>query len=556
MNNINITLEDKSTLSVPAGTTVESLAGTPAAESGLPYIGALVNNDVSSMSYPLSVTSHVKFLTMADPYGWRIYRHSLCFLLAKTVRDIFPSAVFSVEHSFGLGLFCSFQIDPNAPNNISKEQLTEIDAHMRHLIEQNIPIERRKISFIDAIKRFKESGQIDKLNLLRFRNPPRVVVHWCDGFSDLAHGPLAPDTGVLSRFELIHYQSGFVLHYPDRSDPLNIPPFEDQPHLFNIFREHKQWGKILNVTTVGRLNETIAEGDLVDFIRTAEALHEKKIAQIADTIADAKDKLKLVLIAGPSSAGKTTFAKRLAIHLKVNGIRPVTLGTDDYFVGEERNPRDENGKPDYEHIEAVDLELFNNDLLKLVQGETIDVPHFNFETKQREYRGETLRIDNDQMVIIEGIHGLNPRLTDKLPANCEFKIYISALTQLSLDSNNRISTTDNRLMRRMIRDCRFRGHPAIETLRMWPSVRRGEKMWIFPFQREADATFNSALDYELAILKPYVEPLLMQVNPSHREYAEARRLSEFLLHFLTAPDQPVPASSILREYIGGSQFHY
>ena len=557
MNDVKATLADGKTVEVPAGTQVGTLADGPQdASSGLPYIGALVNNDVSSMSYPITVTSTVQFLTMADPYGWRIYRHSLCFLLAKAVRDVFPDALFSVEHSFGPGLFCSFHENADAPNRIEPKQLDAIEKRMRELVERKLPIERHKISFTEAIRQFEESDQPDKLNLLKHRNPPRVVVHWCDGFSDLAHGPLAPNTGVLGLFELVDYQSGFVLHYPERESLTKIPPFDDQPHLFQIFKEHKEWGRILGVNTVGRLNETIATGEIADFIRTAEALHEKKLSRIADQIAEKRDSVKLILIAGPSCAGKTTLAKRLATHLRVNGIRPVTLATDDYFVGHDKNPLDEDGNPDYEHIEAVDLELFNNDLLKLVEGDTIDMPRFNFEKQEREYRGETLRIDTDQMVIIEGIHGLNPRLTERIPADCEFKIYISALTQLSVDSNNRISTTDNRLMRRMVRDNNFRGHNALDTLRMWSSVRRGEKRWIFPFQREAHATFNSALDYELAVLKPLVEPLLMQVKPHDREYAEARRLSEFLLHFLGTADDPVPRNSILREYTGGSDFKY
>ena len=557
MGKVKVTLADGKTAEVPAGTQVGTLAdGAQDPGSGLPYIGALVNNDVSSLSYPITVTSEVRFLTMADPHGWRIYRHSLCFLLAKAVRDTFPDAVFSVEHSFGLGLFCSFHRDASAPNKIEPRDLDAIESHMRELVERNIPIERHKISFIEAIREFEESGQTDKLNLLKHRNPPRVVVHWCKDFSDLAHGPLAPNTGVLNRFELIDYQSGFVLHYPDRESPTEIPPFDDQPHLFQIFKEHKEWGRILGVNTVGRLNETIATGKITDFIRTAEALHEKKLSRIADQIAEKRDTVKLILLAGPSCAGKTTLAKRLATHLRVNGIRPVTVATDDYFVGHDKNPLDEDGNPDYEHIEAVDLDLFNQDLLKLVEGGTIHIPRFNFEKQEREYRGESLKVEADQMVIIEGIHGLNPRLTEKIPADCEFKIYISALTQLSIDSNNRISTTDNRLMRRMVRDNNFRGHNALETLRMWPSVRRGEKRWIFPFQKEAHATFNSALDYELAVLKPFVEPLLMQVKPHDREYAEARRLSEFLLHFLGTADDPVPRNSILREYIGGSDFKY
>ena len=555
MSGIAINIAGKR-MEVRAGTTVGSLLDSPVSDAGFPYIGALVNNDVSSLSYPLTVNSDVQFLTMDSRNGWRIYRKSLCFLLAKAVRDVYPHSHFTVEHSFGVGLYCTFRRGPDDEDGIESGELAALGTRMRELVAQDLPIARRKISYTDAVREFEESGQREKLNLLKFRNPPRVVVHWCDGFSDLAHGPLAPTTGTLSMFSLIPYAPGFVLHLPDRTSAPEIEPFEDQPHLFQIFQEHKNWGRILGVTTVGRLNEITASGEIRNFIRTAEALHEKKLAQIADRIADARDTLRVVLAAGPSCAGKTTFAKRLDTQLRVNGVQPVMISTDDYFVGEDRNPLDEQGKPDYEHLEAVDIELFNKDLLRLVEGEEIELPRFDFSEKRREYRGETLSVGRDQIVIIEGIHGLNPGLTHLIPAESKFRVYINALTQLGVDASNRISTTDNRLMRRIVRDNAYRGHSALETLGMWQSVRRGEKRWIFPFQREADATFNSALDYELAVLKPLVEPLLMQVKPEHEEYAEARRHTEFLLNFLATTPSLVPRNSILREYIGGSSFRY
>jgi uridine kinase len=380
-------------------------------------------------------------------------------------------------------------------------------------------------------------------------------MHGCEDFSDLVHGPLAPGTGVLGYFDLIPYPPGFVLQLPAKGKPTEVAPFRDQPHLFQIFQEHKEWGRILGVNTVGRLNEVIANGEISEFINISEALHEKKVATIADRIGDRRG-VRIVLVSGPSSAGKTTFSKRLAIQLRVNGRRTLGISLDDYFVASDRTPRDEAGQPDFEHIEAVDIAAFNSDLNRLINGEEVELPRFNFETRQREFSGKKLRVADDHVIIIEGIHGLNPRLTHRIAADRKFKIYISALTQLSIDSNNRISTTDNRLLRRMIRDHKFRGHPALTTLRMWPSVRRGEERWVFPFQGEADATFNSALDYELAVLKPMVEPLLMQVKPCDPEYAEARRLTAFLLNFLDVPDHGVPRTSILREYIGRSGFHY
>lgn len=556
MNTIKIRFDSGKVVEKPVGTRVGSLADEAQSQiPGLPIIGALVNNNVSSLSYPVAINCSVRFLTASDSNGWRIYRNSLTFLLAKAVRDVFPEADFSVAHSFGVGIYCNFH-DGDAGGGITKEQVKSIEKHMQELVQKDVRIERRKISYADAVEQFSATGQTDKLNLLKFRNPPHVVIHWCDGFTDLAHGPLVPSTGVLKTFKLIHYKPGFVLHLPDREKPTCIGPFEDQPHLFNIFQEHKDWGRILGVTTAGRLNEITASGEINNFILTAEALHEKKLSKIAEKVSNCASRIRLVLIAGPSSAGKTTFAKRLTTHLKVNGLSPVTISTDDYFVAPEQTPKDEDGKLDYEHIDAVDVELFNRDLLHLVNGETIDIPRFNFEAKKREYDGRTLKVESDQIVIVEGIHGLNPRLTHMVPADRKFKIYISALTQLNVDSNNRISTTDNRLMRRMVRDRKFRGHSPLDTIRQWPSVRRGEKRWIFPFQREADATFNSALDYELAVLKPFVEPLLMEIKPSNPEYAEARRLSEFLLNFLPASDRHVPQVSILREYIGGSSLKY
>ncbi len=547
---ISVTLDGGGAFTAMEGIEVGTLAPPPAPD--LPWVAALVNNDLVSLSYPLSVNSRVGFLTMADAHGWRVYRGSLCFLLAMAVREVAPEATFSVEHSFGLGLYCSFHTAAGNGHGITADELAQVDRRMRALVAGDLPIERLKVAYCDALRAFALAGQEDKRNLLWHRNPPRVVMHTCGGFSDLAHGPLVPRTGILRRFKLIHYPPGFVLHLPDRTDPLTLPPFEDQPHLFHIFQEHKEWGRILGVNTVGRLNAIIAEGNFDRFVQTSEALHEKKLARIADQIAEHRERIKVVLVAGPSSSGKTTFAKRLSTQLIVNGLEPITIGTDDYFVGEEANPVDEDGTPDYEHVRAVDIDLFNRHLMDLIGGGEVERPVFNFVTKRRELSGERIRLDRGRILIIEGIHGLNPLLTHRVPAAQKFRIYISALTQLSVDANNRLSTTDNRLLRRMVRDHRQRGHSALLSLRMWSSVRRGEKRWIFPFQREADATFNSALDYELAVLKPLVEPLLMQVKPDQPEYTEARRLTEFLLNFLPADPQVVPGVSILREFIGGS----
>jgi uridine kinase len=554
MIKIHVTIGVLPTTTCDAGTVVSELMPTAVDDQGLPFVAALVNNDVVSLSYPLSVNSAVTFVTAANPHGWRVYRRSLSFLLAKAIHDIYPNVEFSVEHSIGPGLFCNFSL--GGKQGIDAAALQRIAAHMHALVAQDHTIERRKVGFLDAVREFETCGLVEKRDLLQHRNPPHIVVHWCDGFCDLAHGPLAASTGELKHFQLIPYPPGFVLQLPERIAPTTIPPFEDQPHLFQIFQEHKSWGRILGVTTAGKLNAITYQGEVSSFIRTAEALHEKKLARIADMITEREAPVRVILIAGPSSAGKTTFANRLSTHLRVNGFKPITLGTDDYFVGEDRNPLDADGKPDYEHVEAVDLPAFNQDLLSLIDGRSIRRRHFNFEKKQPEYSDESIELHEDQVLIIEGIHGLNPRLTEMVPAGRKFKIYVSALTQLNIDANNRISTTDNRLLRRLIRDHQFRGHSPLETLRMWNMVRRGEKRWVFPFQQEADATFNSALDYELAVLKPFVEPLLMQIKPSDPEYAESRRLTGFLLNFLAISEELVPQDSILREYIGGSALHY
>ncbi|HOW97438.1 MAG TPA: nucleoside kinase [Kiritimatiellia bacterium] len=553
INTISVTLEDGSQIRCAANTPVASILPQRRSKEGLEYLGALVNNDAVSLSYPLEVDSQVSLLTRADSHGFRIYRRSVCFLLGKAVKALYPEARFAVEHSMSDGFYCSFELDGKT---ISKEHMAAIERHMRETVERDVPIERRKIAFTEAVEQFEREKQWDKYNLLRYRNPPKIVTYGCEGFSDLAHGPLAMSTGALSLFKLIPYTPGFVLQFPERETPKELSEFVPQPQLFQIFKEHKEWGRILGVNTVGRLNEIIANKEIGDFIKIAEAFHEKKIARIADHIHQHRDEIKWILIAGPSSSGKTTFAKRLAVQLRVNGLRPVTVSVDNYFVSRDRTPKDENGEPDFENIETLDLPLLNEHLAKLDRGEKVELPYFNFEKGDREFRGETMKIEPDQMVIVEGIHGLNPRMTEAIPPAHKFKIYISALTQLNLDSNNRVSTTDNRLVRRLVRDHNFRGNPALMTLGMWPSVRRGEKKWIFPFQHEANIAFNSALDYELAVLKPYVEPLLAEVKPVHPQYAEARRMQDFLASFLGVSDRLVPPTSLLREFIGRSSFSY
>jgi uridine kinase len=551
---ITARLNDGRVVTCAFGTPVEALLEKETDEAGRHYIGAMVNNMIVTLEFLLEVDSEITFLTFADSNGWRIYRTTACFLLAKTVKRLFPTARLTVEHSMGTGFYCSFEQDGR--EGIHLEQLDQLQAALKDVISRDEPILRRKIVYAEAVKHFEEQNLPDKANLLKFRNPAKIVVYTCEGYTDLAHGPLAHSSGAITHVELIHVSPGFVIQFPDRSVPPKVPSLRPQPQLFQVFQEHKKWGRILNVNTVGRLNEIIAAKESADFIRIAEALHEKKIAKVADKIKEERARIKFILIAGPSSSGKTTFAKRLSVQLRVNGLSPVAISVDNYFVNRDKTPRDEKGEFDFEHIEAIDLELFNQHLADLVAGQKISLPRFNFEQGIKEFPGDFLQLKGDQVVILEGIHCLNPRLTAAIPVENKFKIFISALTQLGLDSHNRVATTDNRLVRRLVRDNQFRGHSALTTMKMWASVRRGEKIWIFPYQEEADIAFNSALDYELAVLKPYAEPLLAEVKPYDPQYAEARRLQDFLGSFLAIQHDLVPPTSLLREFIGKSGFRY
>lgn len=551
---IIITLESGQKIPCPSQTLVGELLQSPTdSVSGLPYLGALVNNELVTFGYTLDIDSTVRFVTMATPGGMQIYVRSLSFLLAKAVKDLYPSAHFSVEHALGPGLYCEFEM--NGVRSLAPDQAAALEAHMRDLIAVNRPIIRQRMSYTAAIEQFTQNGQDDKVSLLRFTNTPKIVTYLCENFSDLATGPMTRSTGPLGFFRLIPYQTGFVLQMPTCDTAPAIPEFKPIKILTETFQEYNRWGRILGVNTVGRLNEIIAANEIRDFVKVAEALHEKKIAAIADQIAS-NSSIKWILIAGPSSSGKTTFAKRLAIQLRVNGLRPVTLGTDDYFVNREHTPLTPSGEYDFEHLQAVDVPVLNRDLAELDAGREIRLPVFDFHVGARSDSGKTLRLAEDQVVILEGIHSLNPALTPGLPAVRKFHIYISALTQLNLDNNNRIPTTDNRLLRRLVRDHRYRGHSATRTLEMWPNVGRGERSWIFPFQEEADAMFNSALDYELAILSVLARPLLSEIKPNQAIYAEARRMLEFLAHFLPLSTDIPPPVSIIREFVGGSDFDY
>lgn len=549
---ITATVDGGQSFKIERMTPIRDLIESTESDKHLPYLGAIVNNELFNLSMPLESSAEIRLIDIRDPHGWLIYRDTAIFILNMAVNQLFPGHAFTVEHSLGTGFFCRFEHQRECTDD---EHLEKIDRRMREIVEEDLPIERIKVPFEAAINEFREHSQ-DKYKLLRFRNPPYVEMHRCEGFLDLAHTVLCDRTGAVGSFRLIPHQYGMIIQVPSIEDAPELHPFMHQPNLFSIFQEHKHWGRVLGVRTAGDLNEVIYGGGIAEFIRTAEALHEKKIAYLADRIAGSENRIKWIFLAGPSSSGKTTFAKRLSVQLRLNGLQPFLLSMDNYFLDRDETPLDENGDHDFESLEALDLDLLHLHFQKLDRGEAVRLPRFNFSVGMREYTESEYCMTERQIIIVEGIHGLNPAVWEALPEANVFKIYVSALTQLNLDFHNRMSTTDNRLMRRLVRDHKFRGNDALGTIRMWPSVRRGEDRWIFPFQEQADAAFNSALDYEIPVLKLFVEPLLLEIKPYHEVYPSAQRLIRFLSHFLTISPGLVPRTSILREFIGRSSFRY
>ena len=526
----------------------------PAVKDGLPVLAALLNNDVVPLDSPALLDGTLEPLTLANEHGWQVYRRTLCFLLAKVLHEHFAGTTYSVRQSFGHNaLYWSWDI----PENDRERKTASLRAHLAALIDLDIPICHRLVGYDQMLSLFQSSGQMDKVNLLAHRNPPYLCLATCDGFYDLPQGALASHTGAIGLFDLVPLKDGFVLEFPSFTTPTVLDPMPPYDFLFDIYAEHLRWGEIIGIRNVGELNAAIADGSILDVINTVEALHEKRLGAIADAIAARCPRPHIVLIAGPSSAGKTTSAMRLCTHLRVIGLSPTLISTDNYFVGDARNPRDENGNLDYEHLDAVDRTRLNADINRLLAGETIPLRKFDFFKHEGFDSEETLSLDQDcGVLVIEGIHSLNPALTPDIPQEEKFLIYVNVLTQIAIDSNNRISTIDNRLLRRMVRDGQFRGRSPRETLRLWPSVRAGEEKWILPFQHCADVVFNTALDYEIAVLKTLATPLLNQIKPSFPEFVVARRLSCFLQNFASMPMAEVPTNSILREYLGESRLRY
>ncbi len=526
-------------------------------ETGLPHLGAIVNNEVVSLSTRLNMNCSVNGLTAQDSDGWRILRRSMCFLLAMAARRAIPGAKLRIRHSLGDGMFFTLRMDGETEDKpLSHKAVKLLATEMNAIIAADMVIENLECAYDEAVAVFTQAAQHDKVGLLRHINTPSVNLLRCDGFTELNQDPVVTHTSILGPFSLIPYENGCILQIPAQEKPGVVAPFKPYPELMRVHREHVKWGETMGVDSVGELNEAVYELRISEIIQMSEALHNRNFAKIADKITSQNPVPKLILIAGPSSAGKTTSAKRLGINLRINGLRPVMLSTDDYFVGDGFNPLGEDGKPDYEHVNAVDLKMFNDHITSLLAGQTISRRIFDFKAKNPVYTQEELSLGPDDILLIEGIHGLNPLLTANVPRDQKFLIFLSALTQLGIDDNNILSTTDNRLLRRIVRDHLFRGHSALQTIRMWPSVRRGEARWIFPFQDEADLSFNTALDYEIAVLKPFAEPLLAEIKPHHEEYATARRLYGVLTNFHSITPSAVPGDSILREYIGGSLLKY
>lgn len=543
---------DGSPVEVDLGCTVgEALARCDTQPADSPVVAAFVNNEVRALSYRLRINARIQPIALRSSDGHRVYRRSLAYALAIAASRVSPHGRLLVGHSLGNAYYYSFD-GGTSPDEVAGLLSRELGA----IVAADLPIVRGVVSYDDALEYFRAHHMEDAALLVERHNTSEVAVYRCGEFMDLSHGPLVPRTGLLTTYRIEPYEDGVLLVFPDPQDPTRVTEGSRSHIIFGVYREYKEWGRVLGISSVGQLNQLTERGEVKEFIRVAEALHNKKIAAIADSAAITGEREKVVLIAGPSSSGKTTFTKKLAVQLRAIGLMPEIISLDDYFVSRDRTPVDEDGNFDFEVIEAIDVELLNQHLVALFAGEAVEIPSFNFKTGRPEYRGRTLRLGERSVLMMEGIHGLNPALTPRIAPDRTFRVYVSALTQLNLDDHNRIATTDNRILRRMVRDHQFRGHSAVDTLSMWPSVRRGEDRNIFPFQDSADAVFNTALDYEVGVLRNHAEPLLRQVKPRHDVYHEAVRLQTFLRNFTAIPEKLVPAESILREFIGDSGFHY
>jgi len=545
---VEIHLPDGRVLSGPRGAKVGEFLGAIADSFDAPVVGAVVNGHLRELTYPIIMDASVQPVTMGEADGMRIYRRSLTFLLEMAFRELFPKGKLTIDHSVASGgYYC--QVVGRSP--LSASELASLQGHMQELVDSNLPFSRQEVPLAEAIEYFKSRGYEDKVQLLAHRQKDYLTLYKLGERMDYHHGYMVPATGYLRWFDLTPTNGGFTLRFPRRHKPTELLPLPDYPKLLATFRQYGDWLARLGIDNVGALDDAIQAGRGKEIILVSEALHEQHVADIASQIAARSGQIRLVLIAGPSSSGKTTFSRRLSVQLLALGISPFPLELDNYFVDRDLTPRDENGQFDFETIEALDLPLLAEHLEALVAGDKVQLPKYNFKNGMRE-KGETIQLHRGQFIILEGIHGLDPRLIPESLSGEAFHLYVSALTQLNLDRHNRVSTTDTRLIRRIVRDARERGYSAAQTISRWESVRRGEKRHIFPFQENADIMFNSALVYELAALKPFAEPLLRQVPFGTAEYIEAKRLLAFLEWFLPLGSDLIPENSIVREFIGGS----
>ena len=520
-----------------------------------PFLAAFVNNRVKELNYKIYTPVTIRFIDITSFAGIRVYQRTSWFILQKAVRDLYPGQTLHIRHSMGQsGFYCEIEgIDP-----LTREAAAALEERMRAIVAADLPIIRTKVHTEEVRARYAEQGFDDKIALLDTRPRLYSELYTLGDLPGYFYGSLAPSTGYITRFGIEPYYRGFYLALPLRTSPEELHKHVSQEKMFGIFREYQSWVALMGVPTIGAVNARALAGDAGGMIKIAEAFHERKFAEVADAIQEAHRTrgVRMVLISGPSSSGKTTSAKRLGLQLGVLGLRPVMISLDDYFVEREKTPRDENGQYDYEALEAIDLELFNDHLHRLLQGQSVDIPRYDFITGRRTQHDTPLTLDERSILIIEGIHGLNPRLTPSVPDAVKFKIYISCFTSVAMDNLSRIATTDNRLLRRLTRDYRQRGSDALQTLSRWASVRRGEERHIFPYQENADVMFNSSLFYEISALRPFAEKILREVPDTVPEFDEARRMLKFLDNFIPIPPDEIPPTSILREFIGGSSFKY
>lgn len=514
----------------------------------------IVNGKITELCKPIKGDAEVSFITLKDAIGNKCYVRTATMIAMKACYDVLGKdnlARLVLDYAIGQGYYIDVKLNNG---ELTDEMVSKIKERMQEIVELDKPITKRSYPKEEAMKLFKELGMDDKLKLFRFRGSSSINVYCMDDFYDYYYGYMLPRAGYVKYFDLFKYESGIMLMLPKKETPTKLDFFEPREKLFNSMHTASSWGQMMGIENIGDLNEAVCDGSINDMILVAESLQERRISEIAKEIVDRGD-VKFILIAGPSSSGKTSFSHRLSIQLRTYGKKPHPIGMDDYYVDREKTPRDADGNYDFECIEAIDTELFNKDMMRLLKGEEVDMPHFNFKTGKREYNGHTLKLGSEDILVIEGIHGLNPKTSELLPDDSKFKIFISALTTLNIDDHNRIPTTDARLLRRMVRDARTRGASAKQTISMWPSVRRGEEQYIFPYQETADVMFNSALIYELAALKTYAEPLLYNVYPGEPEYFEAKRLLKFLQYFVGIDPKDVPNNSLCREFVGGSYFN-